>query len=138
MPNYQFFHIFIWAVSQVKLAICMGSKMSKNILDKQRLILCRENLNITKQEAAKRMQMSQPAYLRYESGDRIPSIHVMQTMANVLGTSVEYLTCKTDSSLPISYLIEESHDPDLFYMIDFYKRLDSEERERFMKYVKSY
>jgi len=31
MPNYQFFHIFIWAVSQVFLAICMGISMDRYI-----------------------------------------------------------------------------------------------------------
>ena len=41
-------------------------------------------MGITKQEAAKRMNMSQPAYLRYESGTRTPSIHVINSMANVL------------------------------------------------------
>jgi len=112
--------------------------MQKNILDKQRLILCREQLNITKQEAAKRMQMSQPAYLRYESGDRIPSIHIMQTMANVLGTSVEYLTMETDNALPISYLIEITSDPELFFMIDIYKKSNREDKNRFLEYVKDY
>ena len=48
--------------------------MKSNTLDRNRLIACREKLGITKQEAAKRMQLSQPAYLRYESGD-VP--HVM-------------------------------------------------------------
>ncbi len=112
--------------------------MKKIILDKQRLILCREQLNITKQEAAKRMQMSQPAYLRYEAGDRIPSIHVIQTMANVLGTSVEYLTRETDNALPISYLIEVTNDPELFYIVDSYKKSKMEDKKRFLEYVNAY
>lgn len=65
--------------------------MSEIQLIRLRLIRCREQLSITKQEAAKRMQLSQPAYLRYESGTRTPSIHTIQTMADVLDTSVEYL-----------------------------------------------
>ena len=112
--------------------------MTKSILDRQRLILCRKNLNITKQEAAKRMQMSQPAYLRYESGDRIPSIHIIQTMANVLGTSVEYLTGATDHELPTSYLIEASSDPELFYLIDVYKKSTLEDQNRFLEYAKEW
>ena len=39
-----------------------------DILDKERLKECRLKLGITKQEAAKRIQISQPAYLRYEAG----------------------------------------------------------------------
>lgn len=110
--------------------------MKKNILDKQRLIFCREQLNITKQEASRRMQMTQPAYLRYESGDRIPSIHIIQTMANVLGTSVEYLIGETDNSLPTSYLIKVTSDPELFYMIDLYKKSSMEDQIRLHEYVK--
>ncbi len=112
--------------------------MAKNILDKQRLILCRKKLNITKQEAAKRMQMSQPAYLRYESGDRIPSIHIIQTMASVLGTSVEYLTGESDHELPTSYLVEVTSDPELFYLIDIYKKATLEDQNRFLEYMKGF
>ena len=112
--------------------------MTKNILDKQRLIHCREKLNITKQEAAKRMNMSQPAYLRYESGDRFPSIHAIQTMAAVLGTSVEYLTGETDNAHPTSYLIESASDPDLFYLIDSYKKSNKDDQNRFLKYWKNF
>ena len=50
-------------------------------LNKERLIAARKKLGITKQEAAKRMNLSQPAYLRYESGDRTPSIHTINVMA---------------------------------------------------------
>lgn len=107
--------------------------MPKIILDRQRLILCREQLGITKQEAAKRMQMSQPAYLRYESGDRTPSIHIVQTMANVLGTSVEYLTGETDGALPNSYLVEVTSEPELFNMIDIYRKLNMEDQNRFLE-----
>ena len=61
-----------------------------DILDKERLKECRLKLGITKQEAAKRIQISQPAYLRYEAGSRNPSIQIISKMAEVL---VE--TCKT-------------------------------------------
>lgn len=45
-----------------------------DILNKERLTECRLRLGITKQEAAKRIQISQPAYLRYEAGTRNPSM----------------------------------------------------------------
>ena len=48
-----------------------------DILDKERLKECRLKLGITKQEAAKRVQISQPAYLRYEAGSRNPSIQTI-------------------------------------------------------------
>ena len=88
-----------------------ATHMTKNTIDRKRLIHCREKLGITKQEAAKRMNMSQPAYLRYESGERTPSIHIIQVMADVLGTSVAYLTGKSDNPNPDSYLIKLDTEP---------------------------
>ena len=54
-----------------------------DILEKERLKECRLKLGITKQEAAKRIQISQPAYLRYEAGSRNPSIQIISKMAEV-------------------------------------------------------
>lgn len=105
-----------------------------NTLDRQRLISCREKLGITKQEAAKRMEMSQPAYLRYESGERTPSIHVIHVMADVLGTSASYLTGKTNDPNPDSYLIKSDIDPELFHLIETYKNSDADARNRLLAY----
>ena len=74
--------------------------MNTYTLNCKRLIDCRKKLGITKQEAAKRMLMSQPAYLRYESGERKPSIHEIEFMAQILETSVNYLIGKTDNPTP--------------------------------------
>lgn len=94
----------------------------ENTLIVERLIECRKELGITKQEAAKRMQMSQPAYLRYESGERTPSIHVIHYMATVLGTSTEYLTGKTDNPAPNTYWVNADSDPELFLLIETYRK----------------
>jgi len=112
--------------------------MNKEKLDRKRLIYCRKKLGITKQEAAKRMQMSQPAYLRYESGERTPSIHIIQVMANVLATSMAYLTGKTDNPNPDSYLIKLDTEPDLFHLIEKYKNSDMETRNRLLSYLQKY
>ena len=108
--------------------------MSTNTLNRKRLISCREKLGITKQEAAKRMQISQPAYLRYESGERTPSIHVIQVMAEVLSTSTAYLTGQTDDPNPDSYLIKSDIDPELFQLIENYRNADKQLKERFLTY----
>lgn len=108
--------------------------MTNIILDRQRLISCREHLGITKQEAAKRMQLSQPAYLRYESGERCPSVHIVKTMADILDTSVEYLTGKTDAIAPNSYAIKKADDPELFRIIELYKHSDLDNRRRLLSY----
>lgn len=110
--------------------------MNTNTLDRTRLINCREKLGITKQEAARRMQMSQPAYIRYESGERTPSIHVIYVMANVLGTSISYLTGQTDNPNPDSYLIKSENEPELFQLIEKYRYSDIKTRNRLLKYLR--
>ena len=107
--------------------------MERIELNRARLTECRERLGLSKQEAAKRMSMSQPAYLRYESGERTPSIHVVQTMADVLSTSVDYLLGNTNDNSPDSFLIRYSDDPILFKIIQNYKN-DESTRERLMAY----
>lgn len=108
--------------------------MNTYTLNCKRLIDCRKKLGITKQEAAKRMLMSQPAYLRYESGERKPSIHVIQFMANILGTSVNYLIGKTDNPNPDSYLVKIENEPELFDLITTYVNFDSNTRNRLLSY----
>ena len=109
--------------------------MDTYTLNCQRLINCRKQLVITKQEAAKRMQMSQPAYLRYESGERTPSIHVMKVMADVLGTSVAYLTGESNNPRPDCYLIHANAEPQLFQLVETYRSMDSETKTRLLTYL---
>lgn len=108
--------------------------MNTTTLNRERLIECRKKLGITKQQAAIRMQLSQPAYLRYESGERAPSIHVIYYMAHVLGTSADYLTGKTDDPNPSSYLINADNEPELFSLIEIYRTSDSNTKERISSY----
>lgn len=109
--------------------------MNSITLDRKRLINCRQKLGITKQEAARRMQMSQPAYLRYESGERTPSIHVIHIMADVLATSVAYLTGQTNNPTPDSYLIKLDTEPELFQLIEKYRESDTKTKDRLLTYL---
>ena len=93
-------------------------------------------LGITKQESARRMDMSQPAYLRYESVQRIPSIHVIYVMADVLGTSADYLLGKTDNPDRNRYVIDEQNDGELFNVIEIYKNGDEDVKSRLLEYMK--
>lgn len=106
-------------------------------LNKERLAECRKKLGITKVEAARRMNMAQPTYVRYESGDRLPAIHVIQTMADVLGTSVAYLTDQSDNPNPDTYVISSSDDNELFLLIEQYKSSDRQIQEKLLAYAKS-
>ena len=108
--------------------------MNTTTLNCERLIECRKALGITKQEAAKRMQMSQPAYLRYESGERTPSIHVIYFMANVFGTSADYLTGKSDDPTPNTYWVDANAEPELFSLVETYNKSDDSTKERLLSY----
>lgn len=112
--------------------------MNSITLNKQRLIECRKRLGITKQEAAKRMELSQPAYLRYESGDRNPSIHVIRVMADVFGTSVAYLTNKTDCPTPTCHTIHSETEPELFQFIEIYQNSDNSMQKRLLTYLQNF
>ena len=108
--------------------------MNTTTLNRERLIECRKKLGITKQQAAIRMQLSQPAYLRYESGERTPSIHVICYMAHILGTSADYLTGKTDDPAPNCHYIYEIENPELFSLIDKVNNCDSDTQKRLWAY----
>lgn len=108
--------------------------MNTTTLNRERLIACRKELGITKQEAAIRMQLSQPAYLRYESGERTPSIHVIYYMAHVLGTSADYLTGKSDDPKPNCHFIRETEKPELFSLVEKFSNCDSDMQKRLLAY----
>ena len=62
-----------------------------------RIKTARENLGITKAEAARRLNLTYIGYCRYEYGDRTPSSQTLELIAQCYGTSVDYLTGKTDN-----------------------------------------
>lgn len=109
--------------------------MNTTTLNRERLIECRKKLGITKQQAAIRMQLSQPAYLRYESGERTPSIHVIYYMAHILETSADYLTGKSDDPTPNCHYIYETEKPELFSLIEELKNCDSDTQKRLAAYI---
>lgn len=109
--------------------------MNTITLNRERLIECRKKLGITKQQAAIKMQLSQPAYLRYESGERTPSIHVIYYMAHILGTSADYLTGKSDDPAPNCHYIYESETPELFSIIENTKKVSPETQKRLLTYL---
>ena len=110
--------------------------MSSGTLNITRLIECRKKLGITKQEAAKRMEMSQPAYVRYESGERTPSIHIIRTMADVLRTSEAYLTDQTDDPAPDSYTIRMTDEPALYKFVETFRNSTPDVRNRMIAYMR--
>lgn len=101
----------------------------------ERLKKSREKLGISKQEAARRINVSQPAYLRYESGQRNPSIQVINEMAIAFGTSVDYLIGLADIDSPETLVVSKSNEPDLFEIVSSYKKLDDSQKKRLLAYA---
>ena len=92
--------------------------MPNYMLNTNRLAECREKLRISKIEAARRVGVSQPAYLRYESGERTPSMQVIREIAKVLQTSSDYLIDNTDNPECTEYIITKADNPELFVLVE--------------------
>lgn len=107
-------------------------------LNTERLAECRKKLGISKNEAAKRVGVSQPAYLRYEAGERTPSMQVIKEMAAVFGTSPDYLTGKKSSPEVNTYVINCEENPELFYLIEKYKRCDKDQLLRLLACLETF
>ena len=106
-----------------------------SMLDIERLKECRLKLGITKQEAAKRIQISQPAYLRYEAGTRKPSIQTIAKMAEVFSTSTDYLVGNTEKKDPDRVIIEKNKNPSLFLLAESCKELNESQLKRILAYA---
>lgn len=109
--------------------------MNNIVLNIDRLIECREKMGYSKQKTAQKVGISQPAYVRYETGARTPSIQVVKELARVLNTSVEYLTNATNSPTVNCYIVENDQSPQLFDIIKMYHELDIERQSRLHAYA---
>ena len=105
-------------------------------LNTQRLKECRERIGVSKMEVAKRSGLSQPAYLRYESGERTPSVQTLHIIASVLNTSIEYLTDMTNDPSPTRYIISKKDNPELFSIIKLCSNAKSNDLKRILSYAK--
>ncbi len=101
----------------------------------KRLIECREKNNLSKREAAKIIGVSQPAYLRYETGERAPSIQVIKEIAKAFHTSAEYLTGENDDSSSNILEISKDQNLELFEIMQKCNDMDSEQLQRVLVYA---
>lgn len=100
-----------------------------------RLKECREIIGISKQEASKRLGLSQPAYLRYESGDRTPSPQVIKEIAKTFHTSVDYLIGESDDSTQNIIEVQRENDEELFLIIQTASDFKISQKKRLLKYA---
>ena len=57
-------------------------------------------------------------------------------MADILQTSVEYLTGQTDDPSPTSYTVRSNTEPELFDLIIEYRNASDEAQRRLLAYAK--
>lgn len=101
----------------------------------ERLISVREQLGISKAEAARRLNMSAMGYGRYEKGEREPSFQTVSFIAQQLGTSVEYLYGQAETADPSSVTISAEQNQQLFDLVQYCLN-DDETAKRLFSYFK--
>ena len=73
-----------------------------------RLIQVREKMNMTQKEIAKKIEIAEQAYQRYEYGTVEPKILIMIKLADKLNVSLDYLTGRSDDDSP--FRVEPEQD----------------------------
>ena len=96
----------------------------------------REALGITRLEASQRMNIPQSSYVRYDLGTRKPTHATIIQMAQILGTSADYLIGKTKNSTPDSVTINKDDTPLIFEIVNGANKFDEKQLDRLYKYYK--
>lgn len=107
-----------------------------NTLIPERLKSARENLNLSKAEAARKIGLTAASYVRYEAGDRSPSPQVIISIAEKLGTSVAYLSGETDDISSDVVSIYKNSDPLLFELVKHIQSADDTTLQRLLNYYR--
>lgn len=84
----------------------------------ERLKKIRESLGINKAEAARRLNMSAMGYGRYENGQREPSFQTVSFIAQVFGTSSDYLYGITDKEKTESITLTSDDNPKFYELVN--------------------
>jgi transcriptional regulator with XRE-family HTH domain len=98
----------------------------------------REELGMNKTKAADLLNISKMAYGRYESGERTPSYQYIVYISQMMGTSPEYLTGKTDDPSPVQYVVNKETEPELFELVKLYREQDEKTKGRIQAYMKKF
>ena len=109
-------------------------KHSSNTLIPKQLRFARERLNLSKAEAARRIGLTAASYVRYEAGDRSPSPQVLLSIAEKLGTSVAFLSGKTNDVTSDVITVYKSDEPLLFELVNNVQSADDATLQRLLSY----
>jgi len=110
--------------------------MNEQLLS-ERIKLARENIGITKAEAARRANLSKIGYCRYEYGERTPSIQTLEVLARCFNTSTSYLTGETDNMEPDCLVISKKSHPALFELVTSLRESNDESIKRLLSYYQA-
>ena len=91
-----------------------------------RLAERRMALGLNKLNAARKIGLTQSGYVRYENGERKPTIQTIESMAIHLNTSVDYLTGRTDDPSPDIIVVSKADSPILFEIIEGFQHHDEQ------------
>lgn len=101
----------------------------------ERLIQVRESLNISKAEAARRLNLSAMAYGRYEKGEREPSYQSVCYIAQVFHCNVDFLYGVSDD-MDFDYIvISRSEAPELYTLVEIMQK-DTDLSNRLATYIR--
>ena len=100
----------------------------------ERLSECRKKLGINKLEASQLIGLTQSGYLKYEAGDRKPTIHVAKAIAYAFNTSVDYLIGISDDPSPDCLVVSKKQNPILFTIASDFDALESAQQKRVLSY----
>ncbi len=81
----------------------------------------REELNMTQQELADKLEGAKSTVAMYEKGNRKPSLEVLVKLSEIFDCSIDYLLGKTDVKKPI----ENINNPKKYYMCPVYGRISA-------------
>ena len=94
----------------------------------ERLIQVRTSLNISKAEAARRLNISAMAYGRYEKGEREPSYQSVCYIAHTFHCNIDYLYGNCDQ-MKCDYIIVSQETPELFSLVQNIKKHNGIEKQ---------
>jgi transcriptional regulator with XRE-family HTH domain len=106
------------------------------VLIPEKLKEARERLGITRVEAARRMNIPQSSYVRYEKGDRKPTHATIVQMAQALETSVDYLIGESDDDRADMALVHKELEPILYEITTGAKEFNEAQLNRLLMYYK--
>ncbi len=81
----------------------------------------REELNMTQQELADKLEGAKSTVAMYEKGNRKPSLEVLVKLSEIFDCSIDYLLGKTDVRKPV----ENINNPKKYYMCPVYGRISA-------------